>query len=110
MVIVLLALSEVLTLHGWLILNIVDFTEVPLQCLSYQYNFEGQYDIVKFAKLVGSSGLYLHLRIGPYVCAEWNFGSHPSLMLFHIFILEIHFMNDECFSSCASLIKKHCMI
>lgn len=25
-------------------------------------------------KLVGSSGLYLHLRIGPYVCAEWNFG------------------------------------
>ncbi|KAM7486073.1 hypothetical protein LguiA_002082 [Lonicera macranthoides] len=46
-----------------------------------QYNFEGQYDIVKFAKLVGSSGLYLHLRIGPYVCAEWNFGSHPYLML-----------------------------
>lgn len=25
-------------------------------------------------KIVGSSGLYLHLRIGPYVCAEWNFG------------------------------------
>ncbi|KAM7489077.1 hypothetical protein LguiB_026561 [Lonicera macranthoides] len=42
-----------------------------------QYNFEGQYDIVKFAKLVGSSGLYLHLRIGPYVCAEWNFGGFP---------------------------------
>ncbi|KAL6343138.1 hypothetical protein AAG906_019681 [Vitis piasezkii] len=39
-----------------------------------QYNFEGRYDIVKFVKLVGSSGLYLHLRIGPYVCAEWNFG------------------------------------
>ncbi|KAG1370086.1 putative Beta-galactosidase 6 [Cocos nucifera] len=40
-----------------------------------QYNFEGRYDIVKFAKLIGSQGLYLHLRIGPYVCAEWNFGS-----------------------------------
>ncbi|KAF5941962.1 hypothetical protein HYC85_019604 [Camellia sinensis] len=36
----------------------------------------GRYDLVKFVKLVGSSGLYLHLRIGPYVCAEWNFGSH----------------------------------
>ncbi|RVW15414.1 Beta-galactosidase 9 [Vitis vinifera] len=32
-----------------------------------QYNFEGRYDIVKFVKLVGSSGLYLHLRIGPYM-------------------------------------------
>lgn len=40
----------------------------------FQYNFEGRYDLVKFVKIVGSSGLYLHLRIGPYVCAEWNFG------------------------------------
>ncbi|EYU31481.1 hypothetical protein MIMGU_mgv1a001399mg [Erythranthe guttata] len=42
-----------------------------------QYNFEGRYDLVKFVKLVGSSGLYLFLRIGPYVCAEWNFGGFP---------------------------------
>ncbi|PIA35985.1 hypothetical protein AQUCO_03400110v1 [Aquilegia coerulea] len=42
-----------------------------------QYNFEGRYDIVKFVKLVGMSGLYFHLRIGPYVCAEWNFGGFP---------------------------------
>ncbi|XP_020247080.1 beta-galactosidase 15 isoform X3 [Asparagus officinalis] len=42
-----------------------------------EYNFEGRYDLVKFAKLVGSNGLYLHLRIGPYVCAEWNFGGFP---------------------------------
>ncbi|KAK9072448.1 hypothetical protein SSX86_008882 [Deinandra increscens subsp. villosa] len=42
-----------------------------------QYNFEGRYDLVKFVKLVGASGLYLHLRIGPYVCAEWNFGGFP---------------------------------
>ncbi|CAL5416759.1 unnamed protein product [Camellia sinensis] len=41
-----------------------------------QYNFEGRCDLVKFVKLVGSSGLYLHLRIGPYVRAVWNFGSH----------------------------------
>ncbi|WCJ33169.1 beta galactosidase 9 [Euphorbia peplus] len=42
-----------------------------------QYFFEGQYDLVKFVKLVGASGLYFHLRIGPYVCAEWNFGGFP---------------------------------
>ena len=40
-----------------------------------QYNFKDRYDLVKFVKLVGESGLYLHLRIGPYICAEWNFGS-----------------------------------
>ncbi|XP_024031423.1 beta-galactosidase 9 isoform X1 [Morus notabilis] len=42
-----------------------------------QYNFEGRYDIVKFIRLVGSNGLYLFLRIGPYACAEWNFGGFP---------------------------------
>lgn len=40
----------------------------------WQYNFEGNYDLVKFIKLVQQAGLYVHLRIGPYVCAEWNFG------------------------------------
>ncbi|XVF37956.1 hypothetical protein REPUB_Repub20aG0056100 [Reevesia pubescens] len=41
------------------------------------YYFEGRYDLVKFVKLVGDSGLYFILRIGPYVCAEWNFGGFP---------------------------------
>ncbi|KAJ6344986.1 hypothetical protein OIU78_007799 [Salix suchowensis] len=42
-----------------------------------QYDFEGRYDLVKFIKLVGEAGLYAHLRIGPYVCAEWNYGGFP---------------------------------
>ncbi|KAK4424120.1 Beta-galactosidase 3 [Sesamum alatum] len=41
------------------------------------YNFEGRYDLVRFIKLVQKAGLYLHLRIGPYICAEWNFGGFP---------------------------------
>ncbi|KAI3448012.1 hypothetical protein Pfo_004677 [Paulownia fortunei] len=41
------------------------------------YNFEGSCDLVRFVKLVQRAGLYLHLRIGPYVCAEWNFGGFP---------------------------------
>ncbi|KZV53365.1 beta-galactosidase 3-like [Dorcoceras hygrometricum] len=41
------------------------------------YNFEGRYDLVGFVKLVQKAGLYLNLRIGPYVCAEWNFGGFP---------------------------------
>ncbi|KAH9649787.1 Beta-galactosidase 9 [Citrus sinensis] len=37
-----------------------------------QYNFKGKNDIVKFVKLVGSSGLYLQLRIGPYIENEYG--------------------------------------
>ncbi|KAK6784180.1 hypothetical protein RDI58_017634 [Solanum bulbocastanum] len=42
-----------------------------------KFNFEGRYDVVKFIKLVQQAGLYLNLRIGPYICAEWNFGGFP---------------------------------
>lgn len=42
-----------------------------------QYDFEGRKDIVQFLKLVGEAGLFVHLRIGPYVCAEWNYGGFP---------------------------------
>ncbi|KAH9762932.1 Beta-galactosidase 12 [Citrus sinensis] len=36
-----------------------------------------RYDLVRFIKLVQQAGLYVHLRIGPYVCAEWNYGGFP---------------------------------
>ncbi|CAN1813982.1 Beta-galactosidase 3 [Linum perenne] len=41
------------------------------------YNFEGRNDLVRFIKTVQKAGLFAHLRIGPYVCAEWNFGGFP---------------------------------
>ncbi|KHF97862.1 Beta-galactosidase 3 [Gossypium arboreum] len=41
------------------------------------YNFEGRYDLVRFVKTIQRAGLYAHVRIGPYVCAEWNFGGFP---------------------------------
>ncbi|XP_024518549.1 beta-galactosidase 8 isoform X1 [Selaginella moellendorffii] len=41
------------------------------------YNFEGRFDLVSFVKLVHEAGLYANLRIGPYVCAEWNLGGFP---------------------------------
>ncbi|KAF3450936.1 hypothetical protein FNV43_RR07025 [Rhamnella rubrinervis] len=42
-----------------------------------RYNFEGNLDFVKFFKLIQEAGLYGVLRIGPYVCAEWNYGGFP---------------------------------
>ncbi|XP_073100943.1 beta-galactosidase 5 isoform X3 [Elaeis guineensis] len=41
------------------------------------YNFEGRYDLVRFIKTAHKVGMYVHLRIGPYVCGEWNFGGFP---------------------------------
>ncbi|CAN7082409.1 unnamed protein product [Brassica oleracea var. botrytis] len=42
-----------------------------------KYDFDGRNDLVRFVKTVHKAGLYAHLRIGPYVCAEWNFGGFP---------------------------------
>ncbi|CAN6194737.1 unnamed protein product [Urochloa humidicola] len=42
-----------------------------------QYYFSDRYDLVRFVKLAKQTGLLVHLRIGPYVCAEWNFGGFP---------------------------------
>ena len=36
-----------------------------------------QYDLVKFIKTAAEVGLFINLRIGPYVCAEWNNGGLP---------------------------------
>ncbi|WJX91005.1 hypothetical protein P8452_72843 [Trifolium repens] len=42
-----------------------------------QYYFEDRYDLIKFIKVVQQAGLFVHLRIGPYACAEWNLGGFP---------------------------------
>lgn len=43
----------------------------------FQYYFEGRFDLVRFIKTIQNAGLYVHLIIGPYVCAEWNFRGLP---------------------------------
>ena len=37
-------------------------------------------NLVLFLKLAQEAGLYVHLRIGPYACAEWNNGGIPLWM------------------------------
>ncbi|KAK7251323.1 hypothetical protein RIF29_34404 [Crotalaria pallida] len=41
------------------------------------YDFSGNLDFIKFLKLIQDVGLFVILRIGPYVCAEWNYGGFP---------------------------------
>lgn len=57
-----------------------------------QYDFEGRKDLAAFVKTVADAGLYVHLRIGPYVCAEWNYGGFP---LWLHFIPGIKFRTDN---------------
>ncbi|KAK7272131.1 hypothetical protein RJT34_28551 [Clitoria ternatea] len=57
-----------------------------------QYDFDDRKDLVKFVKTVAAAGLYVHLRIGPYVCAEWNYGGFP---LWLHFIPGIKFRTDN---------------
>jgi hypothetical protein len=40
-------------------------------------NDESSSNLVKFIQVAQENGLYVNLRIGPYVCAEWNYGGLP---------------------------------
>ena len=40
----------------------------------HQYNFEGRYDLVRFIKEIQAQGLYVSLRIGPFIESEWKYG------------------------------------
>jgi beta-galactosidase GanA len=43
-----------------------------------EFNFEGRGDLSEFVRRAGAAGLFVNLRIGPYVCAEWTYGGLPA--------------------------------
>ena len=45
------------------------------------YDFSGQNDVAEFVREAQEEGLYVLLRPGPYVCAEWEWGGYPSWLL-----------------------------
>lgn len=45
------------------------------------YDFSGDYDVAEFVREAQQDGLYVILRPGPYVCAEWEFGGYPAWLL-----------------------------
>ena len=42
------------------------------------YDFSGNNDVAEFVREAQQEGLYVILRPGPYVCAEWEFGGYPA--------------------------------
>ena len=45
------------------------------------YDFSGNNDVAEFVREAQQEGLYVILRPGPYVCAEWEWGGYPSWLL-----------------------------
>ena len=41
------------------------------------YDLSGRANWTLFVEKAASAGLFVNLRIGPYVCAEWNYGGLP---------------------------------
>lgn len=46
-----------------------------------QFDFTGNNDIAAFCKLAQKNGMYVIVRPGPYVCAEWEMGGLPWWLL-----------------------------
>ncbi len=45
------------------------------------FDFSGRLDLVKYIETAQKLGLYVILRPGPYICAEWDFGGLPARLL-----------------------------
>ena len=45
------------------------------------YDFSGQLDIAEFIREAQQENLHVILRVGPYVCSEWDLGGYPSWLL-----------------------------
>ena len=46
-----------------------------------QFNFTGNNDVAEFCRLALKNGMYVIVRPGPYVCAEWEMGGLPWWLL-----------------------------
>lgn len=62
------------------------------------YYFEDRFDLVKFAKIIKDAGLYMILRIGPFVAAEYNYGGVP---------VWLHYVPGTVFRTNNEPFKKH---
>jgi len=46
-----------------------------------EFDFTGQNDVAAFCRLASENGMYVIVRPGPYVCAEWEMGGLPWWLL-----------------------------
>ncbi|WP_231891123.1 glycoside hydrolase family 35 protein [Arachidicoccus ginsenosidimutans] len=68
------------------------------------WNFSGDRDIAKFIKTAQDVGLFVILRPGPYVCAEWEFGGYP-WWLQKVPGMHVRTLNQPFLDSCKTYIQ-----
>ena len=47
-----------------------------------QFDWSDRYNLTLFLDAIAMAGLFANLRIGPYVCAEWDYGGIPVWLSF----------------------------
>lgn len=60
------------TIETYVFWNVHEHAQTP-----GKYDFIGRRDLRRFLQLCADTGLFVTLRIGPYVCAEWDYGGLP---------------------------------
>ena len=67
----------------------------------------GNHNIAEFIKICQEEDMWVLLRPGPYVCAEWDFGGLPSYLL-KIPDIKIRCMDPRYMSAVTQLYKSSC--
>lgn len=63
-----------------------------------QYRWTGDCDLGHFLKLCKKHDLYVVIKPGPYICAEWDFGGFPDWLLSRKKKLKLRLLDDEYLS------------
>lgn len=69
---------------------IIRTSSLSISFFRLQFDFSGRGDIVRFIKEVQAQGLYVCLRIGPFIQAEWTYGYKIRC------ILSIYTFTNDC--------------
>lgn len=78
-----------------------------------QFDFTGDKDLGKFLDTAQQLGLYATVRVGPYVCAEWDSGGYPVWLKFKpTFMVRTNdpawlAWNDHWYEKILPLVAKH---
>ena len=49
----------------------------PFPDMDFDWSFPGNWDLASAIRAAANRGLFVHIRIGPYVCAEYSYGGIP---------------------------------
>ena len=69
------------------------------------FDFSGMLDLEAYIEIAQKLGLYVILRPGPYICAEWEFGGLPAWLL-NYKDMEIRCNDDLYISKVARYMKE----